>query len=72
MVTIDKLTALSNGASFFRGDLHIHSYGNSHDVIDQTMTPGAIITRALDEGLSLIAITDHNEISGVAEAFKRQ
>jgi ABC-type lipoprotein export system ATPase subunit len=34
------------------------------------MTPGAIVTKALAEGLSLIAITDHNEITGVAEAIQ--
>jgi hypothetical protein len=30
----EALAALSNGAKFFRGDLHIHSFGASHDVTD--------------------------------------
>ncbi|MHB8241770.1 MAG: TrlF family AAA-like ATPase [Solirubrobacteraceae bacterium] len=70
MSKLDQILALSDGASFFRGDLHIHSYGNSHDVSDQTMTPSAVVAKALAENLSLIAITDHNEISGVAEAIQ--
>ena len=33
------------------------------------MTPGAIVAKTLAEGISLIALTDHNEISGVAGAI---
>src|SRR5260370_38429442 len=69
MAIINQITALTDGASFFRGDLHIHSWGHSHDVKDQAMTPAAFVAKALSEGLSLIAITDNNEISGVAEAL---
>src|SRR5260370_42352915 len=32
------------------------------------MTPSAIVAKAAGDGLSMVAITDHNEISGVAEA----
>jgi ABC-type lipoprotein export system ATPase subunit len=32
------------------------------------MTPSAVVTKALANGLAMVAITDHNEISGVAEA----
>jgi ABC-type Mn2+/Zn2+ transport system ATPase subunit len=70
MVKVDQVTALTDGASFFRGDLHIHSFGHSHDVKDQTMTPTAIVAKAISEGLSLISLTDHNEISGVPEALQ--
>lgn len=69
MTKLEQVLALSDGASFFRGDLHIHSYPNSHDVTDQTMTPAAVVSTALASGLSLIAITDHNEISGVQDAL---
>lgn len=69
MITLEQITALSDGASFFRGDLHIHSYGNSHDVKDHAMTPQQIVSRASAEALALISITDHNEISGVAAAL---
>src|SRR5215208_6641262 len=65
---IDSITALSQGARFFRGDLHIHSYDGSHDVTDATATPVNIIDAALTDCLHLIAITDHNEIGNVRQA----
>lgn len=64
------LEALSSGAKFFRADLHIHSFGASYDVRDATATPEAIIATAKSEGLAIIAITDHNEISNVAQAVE--
>lgn len=64
-----SLTNLSNGASFYRADLHIHSYGASHDVKDAGATPEAIIRAASDQGLAIIALTDHNEIRNVRAAL---
>lgn len=61
---------LSSGARFFRGDLHIHSHGASHDVSDATATPAAIVDMAKQEGLAIMALTDHNEISNVAAAIE--
>ena len=61
---------LDSGAKFFRGDLHIHSFGGSHDVQDSAATPGAIVRTAITEQLDLIAIADHNEISGVGAAIE--
>jgi len=58
----DEIVALPAGARFCRADLHIHSYGGSHDVKDATMTPDAIVSTAVAEGLAMVAITDHNEI----------
>lgn len=69
MANLNQILALTDGATFFRADLHIHSYGNSHDVTDTTMTPAAIVAKASVDGLSMVAITDHNEISGVPEAL---
>jgi ABC-type cobalamin/Fe3+-siderophores transport system ATPase subunit len=69
-MTIEKILALTNGARFYRADLHIHSYGGSHDVKDTTMTPEAIVDTAIAEGLNIIAITDHNEIRNVEPAIK--
>jgi hypothetical protein len=66
----ETVAALSSGAQFFRGDLHVHAYGGSHDVRDATATPEAIVAAAKREGLSLLAITDHNEISSVAAAVE--
>jgi len=60
----------AKGAQFYRADLHIHSYGSSHDVTDNTMTPAAIVSTAAREKLSLISVTDHNEISNVAPTME--
>src|SRR5579872_2680180 len=68
MLTFEEVTSHLNGASFFRADLHIHSFGGSHDVKDREMTSQAIVDTALAENLSVIAITDHNEISNVGAA----
>lgn len=65
-----ECTALTSGAHFYRGDLHIHSYGGSHDVKDAGMTPQAIIATAIEENLDLIAIADHNEIFNVRAAIE--
>ncbi len=59
------ITAESAGARFHRADLHIHSFGASPDVLDETMTPDAIVQTAANEGLDLIAITDHDVITNV-------
>lgn len=45
-------------------DLHIHSTAS-----DGTDSPSDIVARAIDKGLSAIALTDHNTMDGVAEAF---
>lgn len=55
----------SDGAHFYRGDLHIHSYQASHDVSDTSMTPQSIVDTAIRENLQIIAVADHNEISNV-------
>jgi hypothetical protein len=64
-MSIDEVLAQPSGARFHRADLHIHSFGASHDVRDATMTPEGIVSTAIREGLRLIAITDHNEIGNV-------
>jgi len=66
---VESITALSRGATFFRGDLHIHSYGASYDVSDATATPSNIIDAAIAENLHIIALTDHNEISNIRHAL---
>lgn len=56
---------INNQAKFYRGDLHIHSYGQfgSFDVSDTTMTPQAIVDTSIEKGLKIISIADHNEIN---------
>ena len=56
MTAVDDVLAQPIGARFFRADLHIHSYGASHDVKDATMTSAAIVRTAAQESLSIIAI----------------
>lgn len=68
-MTIENLLAIANGASFYRADLHIHSFLGSHDVKDVTMTPQAIVEQAIADKLDIISITDHNEIKNVEETI---
>lgn len=68
MTLLDDVLTQSAGARFFRADLHIHSFGPSHDVKDATMTAAAVASTAATEGLAIIAITDHNEICNVEAA----
>src|SRR5688572_22924142 len=63
---LTEILALPNGARFYRADLHIHSFGSSHDVKDATMTPDGIVSTAVKERLDVIAVADHNEIGNVA------
>lgn len=46
-----------------RADLHSHSIYS-----DGTMTPGDVARRAAEHGVELYALTDHDEVSGLAEA----
>jgi ABC-type cobalamin/Fe3+-siderophores transport system ATPase subunit len=64
------LASLSCGAKFFRSDLHIHSFGASHDVRDTAATPAAIVEIAKREELAIISLTDHNEIANVPAAIE--
>jgi DNA repair ATPase RecN/histidinol phosphatase-like PHP family hydrolase len=60
------------GAEFVRADLHIHSFGptGSFEVSDSSMTPENIVDTAHSKGISVISITDHNEIENVKIAIK--
>ena len=46
-------------------DMHIHS-----NYSDCTLTPKEIIDLAMERGLSAIALTDHNSVSGLPDFFK--
>ncbi len=69
MTQLRDIIALANGARFVNVDLHIHSFGASHDVRDRSMTPAAIVDSAVRQGLSVIAITDHNSAANVQAAI---
>lgn len=60
VIRFKDIEAIENGAQFHHVDLHVHSYGASHDVTDTGMTPEAIVDSAVRQGLRVIAITDHN------------
>jgi predicted metal-dependent phosphoesterase TrpH len=46
-----------------RYDLHCHS---THS--DGLLTPGALVARAAERGVDVLALTDHDEVGGLAEA----
>lgn len=70
MAALDDVLAQPTGAHFFRADLHIHSFGASHDVKDAAMTADGIVKTAARERLSIIAITDHNEVDNIEAAIQ--
>jgi ABC-type cobalamin/Fe3+-siderophores transport system ATPase subunit/histidinol phosphatase-like PHP family hydrolase len=65
-------SGINSGARFYKVDLHIHSFGDegSYDVTDSSMTPEKIVDTAIDKGLSIISITDHNEDRNSVKAIK--
>jgi predicted metal-dependent phosphoesterase TrpH len=69
MVLLKDIQKVDNGARFHNVDLHIHSYGASHDVKDAAMTPEAIVESSVRQGLSIISITDHNSNLNVQRAL---
>src|SRR4051812_9142426 len=68
----DEIVIWSKGAEFRRADLHIHSFGpdGSYDVKDPQMTPENIVDTAIQEGLDVISITDHNAIGNIDRAIR--
>ena len=71
-MSIEEISKIDNGAKFYRADLHIHSFGSyaSYDVTDPDMIPEKIIDEAIKENISIISITDHNEIGNIPTAIE--
>ncbi|MCI7737306.1 MAG: PHP domain-containing protein [Clostridiales bacterium] len=44
-------------------DLHLHSTAS-----DGTLAPGALVRRAAEEGFTMLALTDHDNVDGIGEA----
>lgn len=65
MPILQRCIEVACGAGFYRTDLHIHSFGASHDVTDVELTPTNIVSAAIRESISVVAVTDHNEIYNV-------
>lgn len=47
-----------------RVDLHVHTTAS-----DGSLTPTEVVQRALDQGLAAIALTDHDTVEGLTEAW---
>jgi len=70
---VDRFCALRNGTmtaatrkiapSMPRYDLHSHSTAS-----DGLLTPTELVARAAGRGVDVLALTDHDEIAGIAEA----
>lgn len=71
-MSLEEVYKIENGAKFYRADLHIHSFGPyaSYDVTDTEMIPEKIIDEAIKENISIISITDHNEIGNIPSAIE--
>lgn len=69
MKEFESIGQVHNGARFYNADLHIHSYGASHDVKDKAMTPEGIVDSAAKQGLGVIGLTDHNSDANVQRAL---
>jgi len=50
-------------AGWYKADLHIHTPG-SIDYQESTISPIDLLRTAADQGLQIIALTDHNAVSG--------
>lgn len=68
-ITSEDIAKIENGAQFYNADLHVHSYGASHDVKDTGMTPEAIVDEAIKLGIQILAITDHNSDANTAKSI---
>ncbi len=69
-LTFGTIEALGSGARFVRADLHVHSKA-SYDVNrDSGMTPAAIMDAAVNAGMEILAITDHNTVEAIPESLE--
>ena len=69
VTTLKDINGIPNGAKFSRCDLHIHT-PSSYDY-DGTPSIDEIIDKAIDEGLDVIGITDHNTIGEIDILIKK-
>ncbi len=67
-MTKSPSTSSSPGAAFVRADLHVHSFPDS--VADPEPDLAAYIDAAVERGIDVLAITDHNSVAFVRDAMK--
>lgn len=58
------------GAEFIRVDLHVHTVPDAGQAITNTVSVAGYVTTAIDRGLGVLAITDHNETRNVRDAVE--
>ena len=46
-------------------DLHTHSTAS-----DGSLTPSQLVVRAIEHGVNILALTDHDSVSGIAEGLE--
>jgi 3',5'-nucleoside bisphosphate phosphatase len=63
---LDRLPSFSRGPHRINADLHCHSV-----VSDGTLSPTDIVERAHRNGVEILALTDHDEVGGLAAAQAR-
>ena len=59
MPTTDDILGLPSGAQWLKADLHVHTPASS-DMADRSATPEDVVRIAIEKGLDIIGITDHN------------
>ncbi len=69
-ITFNDIRKVDNGARFYTADLHVHSFGGSTDVSDQSMTVEAVIEAAVKQEIAVLAITDHNSDKNTAHSLE--
>lgn len=66
---LDKIKDIDNGARFYKVDLHFHTPA-SHDYKDKSIQYDVLVDKAIEEGLDLIAVTDHHIGTGYEKMFE--
>ena len=66
---LNKCKEVKSDTRFYKVDLHIHTPA-SLDYGDKMITPEQIVTKAIENKLDLIAITDHNTVDKCYDVIK--
>jgi 3',5'-nucleoside bisphosphate phosphatase len=56
---------MMNNASLIRADLHMHTTAS-----DGRLTPEQLVAKAVEQGLNVMAVTDHDTVEGISRALK--
>jgi len=64
-----RIVGVDSGARFYKVDLHFHTPA-SHDYKNKSVSYASLVKKAIESGLEMIAVTDHNIGSGYDEMVK--